>query len=76
MFENIKILLCKILTIWVGRKADKNDPHNFSKSTAQVKMLGWFPTEQTIAEAVEEVDKDATGEIDFDEFFSLIKSRG
>jgi Ca2+-binding EF-hand superfamily protein len=38
-----------------------------------VKMLGWFPTEQTIAEAVEEVDKDATGEIDFDEFFSLIK---
>jgi Ca2+-binding EF-hand superfamily protein len=38
-----------------------------------VKMLGWFPTEETIQEAVEEVDKDGTGEISFDEFFSLMK---
>ena len=33
--------------------------------------LGWFTTEETVAEAVEVVDKDGTGEIDFDEFAEL-----
>ena len=30
--------------------------------------LGWFPTEAAVAEAVQMVDKDGSGEIDFDEF--------
>jgi calmodulin len=38
-----------------------------------VKTLGWFPTEETVSEAVDEVDSDKTGEINFDEFFALMK---
>jgi calmodulin len=37
-----------------------------------VKELGWFPTEESIAEAVKKVDTDGAGEIDFDEFYSLM----
>merc|ERR1719247_133248 len=38
-----------------------------------VKDLGWFPTEEAVAEAVAVVDKDGSGEIDFDEFFFLMQ---
>jgi Ca2+-binding EF-hand superfamily protein len=38
-----------------------------------VKDLGWFPTEEAVAEAVIVVDKDGTGEIGFDEFVLLMQ---
>merc|ERR1719199_2089481 len=38
-----------------------------------VKQLGWFPTSESIEEAVGMVDKDGTGEISFDEFFKLMQ---
>jgi Ca2+-binding EF-hand superfamily protein len=38
-----------------------------------VKTLGWFPTKESIDEAVEMVDKDGTGDISFDEFFKLMQ---
>merc|ERR1719171_394291 len=38
-----------------------------------VKQLGWFPTKESIDEAVTIVDKDGTGEISFDEFFKLMQ---
>ena len=38
-----------------------------------VKDLGWFPTEEAVAEAVTVVDKDGTGEIGFDEFVLLMQ---
>ena len=38
-----------------------------------MKTLGWFPTKESIDEAVEMVDKDGTGDISFDEFFKLMQ---
>jgi len=35
--------------------------------------LGWFPTEAAVAEAVQMVDKDGSGEIDFDEFVMFMQ---
>merc|ERR1719258_456525 len=38
-----------------------------------IKQLGWYPTKASIEEAVAHVDKDGTGEINFDEFFTLMQ---
>merc|ERR1712196_170509 len=38
-----------------------------------VRQLGWYPTKESIEEAVAVVDKDGTGEISFDEFFKLMQ---
>merc|ERR1719498_1768290 len=39
---------------------------------ACLRELVYFPTEESVADAIAKVDKDGTGEISFDEFFILM----
>merc|ERR1719387_3350035 len=59
------------------RRPPRLPPQNGEMDTSEVfqcvKTLGWFPTKESIDEAVEMVDKDGTGDISFDEFFKLMQ---
>merc|ERR1719247_2193522 len=65
------------LDTWRKVFDEYDDDNSGSMSTAEihdcVKQLGWYPTRESIAEAVALVDMDGGGTVDFDEFFRLMQ---